>query len=53
MGAAGTQRVHGTATHNVYCFPTARVLVHDRYDQAHERCDCTHAKYQAPEGWQR
>ena len=52
MGAAGSQRVHGAATHNVYCFPTARLLVHDRHDQTDERCDCTHAKYSAPESCQ-
>ena len=32
MGAAGTQRVHGIATHNVYCVPAARMLVHDRHE---------------------
>jgi hypothetical protein len=52
LGAAGPQRVHGSATHNVYCFPTARVLVYDRHDQTDERCDCTHAEHQAPEGRQ-
>ena len=53
MGAAGTQRVHGIATHNVYCVSAARMLVHDRHEQTDERCGCTHAQYSTPEGWQR
>ena len=53
MGTAGAQRVHRTATHNVYCIPAARMLVNDRHDQAHEGCDSTHAKYSAPKSWQR
>lgn len=52
MGAAGTQRVHRPATHNVYCVPIAGMLVDDRHNPAHERCDHNHAEHQATEGWQ-